>query len=59
MSAAVRRRGAGAQVEIVSVSVAGALAAEHANAAAGADTLRGGFDNLLIDASEVAVIDSK
>ena len=36
--------------EIVGVGVAGALAGEHANAAAGAGSLAGGFDDLLVDA---------
>jgi len=36
--------------EIVSVGVAGALAGEDADAAAGAGSLGGGFDDLLVDA---------
>jgi hypothetical protein len=36
--------------EIVSVGVAGALAGEDADAAAGAGALAGGFDDLLVDA---------
>jgi hypothetical protein len=35
--------------EIVSVGVAGALAGEDADAAAGAGALAGGFDDLLVD----------
>ena len=36
--------------EVVGVGVAGALAGEDADAAAGAGALRGGFDDLLVDA---------
>ena len=38
------------RVEVVGVGVAGAFAAEHADAAAGADSLAGGFDDLLVHA---------
>ena len=38
------------RAEVVGVGVAGALAAEDANAAAGADALAGRLDDLLIDA---------
>ncbi len=36
--------------EVVGIGVAGALAGEDADAAAGADALAGGFDDLLVDA---------
>ena len=47
------RRAGGVQqpvgIEIVGIGVAGALAREHANAAAGAGALAGGFHDLLVD----------
>jgi hypothetical protein len=45
--------------EIVGVGVAGALAGEDADAAAGAGALAGGFDDLLVDAQRGGRTDSK